>query len=109
MNLFAKVGAAVLAVSAVGIAIALLLTFTLTRSVLEAAISSNQAEIARQTTDKIDRLMYERYLDIQSIASGEDLVQFFGKTQNRTTIEKHLDDLTFLTGPWNELLMADKN
>jgi HAMP domain-containing protein len=85
-------------------------TFNQTKSALEQSIQIQQMELARQTMDKIDRFLYERLNDIQSIATDtviQSFLQNFQK-QNPTEINHRISDLSVLTGPWDELLLVDK-
>ena len=108
MNLFYKIGAVIFVGALFILSVAGVLTFYLTKSALQQSVSINQAEIARQTLDKIDRLLYERYLDFETIADERDLEEFLavggGSTAN---IKRHINELTFLTGPWDELFLID--
>ncbi len=107
MKIFPKIGVLISIGAMVSLVIAGLLTFNLTQSALKQSLSSNHIEIARQTLNKIDRLMYERYLDIQAIASEQSLEQFLLDKKNIESLGKRISDLTFLTGPWDELTVFD--
>ncbi len=107
MRIFPKIGVLISIGAMVSLVIAGLLTFNLTQSALKQSISSNHIEIARQTLNKIDRLMYGRYLDIQAIASEQSLEQFLLDQKNIESLGKRISDLTFLTGPWDELTVLD--
>ena len=79
--------------------------FTTAKSGLETAIGDNQLEVTRQTMDKIDRLLYERYLDISTIAANDSLESFFMKGESvvNENLAREFHENTILTGPWDLL------
>ncbi len=86
-------------------------TFGLTKASLEASIGSNQLELAKQTMNKIDRLLCERLKDIEAIAEDP---QFSSLTTGSPVasveaVDKMLSDLTVLTGPWDRLYVASRD
>lgn len=86
------------------------LTFRLSKSVLEQSIGITQLEIAEQTMDKIDRMFYERYGDIQQIANRRSLFEHLkdltqGEDQDQK-LKKELNELTVVTGPWDVLSLV---
>jgi PAS domain S-box-containing protein len=108
--------AIVFAVAAVGY-----VSFTVTSASLEKSIGENQQELAKETLDKIDRILYRKYQDIQIIAeteASEELLTLLSEEElyteeaaaaaaaaNREILQEH----KFLTGPWDVILLADKN
>lgn len=84
-------------------------TFIFTKSALQKTIKDQQEELGRQTMDKISRLLYERYIDIQSIAEEEDLEEYLTKGGDRKSPERRMNELRFLSGPWDILFAVDKN
>jgi PAS domain S-box-containing protein len=87
------------------------LAFSFSRAVLDAAVMRDQLESAKQTMDKIDRLLDERYIQIQAIA-GERATEAFlerpaSASRQEDDTKARISQLTVLTGPWDELLVAD--
>src|SRR3989338_7988246 len=70
-NLLFKIFLAVLLSTVLVLAIVGVYSYSFTRGALQNSIMENDLEIIQQTMDKIDRMLYERYLNIQEI-SGED-------------------------------------
>lgn len=88
-----------------------LTAFFLVKSALQTAIGNNQLETARQTIDKIDRLLHERFVNIQSIADGENLRPILAATaipESIPDLKKRMRKLTVLTGPWDVLEVVNK-
>ena len=93
-------------------------TFHFTKVALQQSIMKNQLSLAKQTMNKIDRLLYERYIDIEVIA-GEDLLEDFvlksgaglGSVDEieKKAVAKRFNELTFVTGPWDVLFVVDQN
>ncbi len=93
-----------------------LFTFSFTKRVLQRSIEQSQIEQAKQTMNKIDRMLYERYINIQEI-SREDSIENFvvdpeqavdGQARILKAILKRLNELTVFTGPWDELFLVRK-
>lgn len=87
--------------------------FSFTTKVLQQAIMDSQLETARQTMNKIDRLLNERILNIQTIAGAPPMENFLipGNSELgdfRKIASKRINEFTFVTGPWDLLMMADK-
>ena len=107
MKLSIKISITLAIVTFVVLGIVGFLSFRLTKSALEQSIGENQLEIARGTMDKIDRLLYERYLDTQAIAKEELIEVFLTKEKEREEVNRRIRELTFLTGPWDVLFLID--
>ncbi len=107
MTISSKIGVIISIGAILSLSIASFLIFNLTKSALRQSISNNQVEIARQTLNKIDRLLYGRYLDIQVIASEHSLEQFLLDKKHIESLRERITGLTFLTGPWDELTILD--
>ncbi|MBI3307680.1 MAG: PAS domain S-box protein [Candidatus Omnitrophica bacterium] len=91
-----------------------LLTFSFTKALFEQSIMENQLEIARQSMDKIDRMLNERVLNIQTIAGAPSIqnVLISGNIDTgdyRRIGSRRIEEFTAVTGPWDILLMADLN
>lgn len=89
-----------------------LLAFSFTNSILERSIMSNQLEIARQTLDKIDRMLNERILNIQTIAGAPPIQNgMLPESPETFSLRKiaanRIEEFTKVTGPWDLLMMVD--
>ena len=89
--------------------------FTFTRSAMQKPIMDNQLVLAKQTMNKIDRMLYERMLDIQQIA-GEDSIKNYvvelAEAENpvsKKVLNKRMGELSIVTGPWDVLFVLDKD
>ncbi len=92
--------------------------FYFTQAALRRSIARNQIELARQTMSKIDRLLYERYVDIQAIAGADPLEDYLVTAEleargpaefSKRKASGELNELSYFTGPWDTLYVADKN
>lgn len=79
--------------------------FIFTKAQMQNAIGLNQMEIARQTLDKLDRSLYERYNDIQAIAQDQGFLEMLKNPSapKLLRLQQRIDQLTVLTGPWDFL------
>jgi len=108
MKLFTKIiiiilGSATLALIAISF-----FTYTSTKSALETTIIEKQNELGRQTMDKIDRLLFNYYLNIQNISEEESIERTLsGAVNDLRVIERRIKELPFLTGPWDVLQVID--
>lgn len=89
-------------------------TYIATRSALADSIGKRQLEITEQAMDKIDRMLYERIVDIRMIAKSssfvKDLQQHKGNSVlKQDTTTKELTDFTTVIGPWYEVKLVDLN
>ena len=89
-------------------------TFFFTKTALQESIMSFQQEIARQGIDNIDRLLNERCSNIQVIAGVKPFEVYLSPTATEDmgvllkAASRRLDELTVVTGPWDLLLITDK-
>ena len=92
-------------------------SYTFTKSLMERFIRESQQELAEQTMDKIDRLLYERYLDIQQIAHESLLQNYITQTAGdpsgaseiyRREALKKINEVTTVTGPWDILYFVNR-
>ena len=112
-KLSSKILSAVFAGMAVILIAASLLAFCFTRLSLERSVLAQQLEITRQTLDKIDRLLNERILNVQAIAGAPPiknaLIPGNLETSNiRNIASKRIEEFTEVTGPWDLLMMVDR-
>lgn len=112
MKLLHKISLAIFILAiAIAITFALVIYF-LTLSSLKDAISIQQVEVATQTMDKIDRLLYERLNNIIAISEDEEFEGFLvGKDldvpkEKAESITK-LKEMSLVTGPWDTLSLVD--
>lgn len=86
------------------------LIFTSTRSILQKNISDQQTIAAVETIDKIDRIINNYVLTLQTMGEEEDFERFLGGEKNiQPEINRRMRELTFLTGPWDILFVVDKD
>ncbi|GEM_PF-5969480 len=112
MTLSQKISFSILFVTLFTVGLAGFFVFTRTKSALQESIGDNQLEVTRQTMDKIDRLLYERYLDILSIAEGTVFLSQYEEgaiTISQEDLRKEFNENTILTGPWDFLFAVDKS
>lgn len=76
---------------------------------LEESSGAQQLQLAQQTMNRLDRLLYQRYLDIQVLSENETfedlLIESTEEKQEKTL--RHLQELSILTGPWDLLSIVD--
>ena len=91
-------------------------SFSFTVSTLRNLIIKHEEEIVRSIMNKIDRMLYERYNDIQAIAGERAFENYLlnlvkGAETSDENIKndnlKRLKDLSVVTGPWNTLFIID--
>ncbi|MBI5728814.1 MAG: HAMP domain-containing protein [Candidatus Magasanikbacteria bacterium] len=84
--------------------------FTSTKSALQTSVTEKQAELGRQTMDRIDRVLFGYYIGIQNIAEEESIERTLsGAVTDKRVIERRIKELPFLTGPWDVLSIVDTN
>lgn len=82
------------------------ISFTFTKNSLEKAIGESQLQLAVVEMDKIDRVLYKAYEDIQIISEAEDFEEFFISGNIKESVNT-LDEFIFLTGPWDRLVLMN--
>ena len=91
-------------------------SFSFTVSTLRNLIIKHEEETVRSIMNKIDRMLYERYNDIQAIAGERAFENYLlnlvkGAETSDEDIKndnlKRLKDLSIVTGPWNTLFIID--
>lgn len=111
-NLLFKIFAAIALTTGLALVAVGFFSFRFTASALQNFIMEVELEITQHTMNKIDRLLYERYSDILTIA-GETAFEHYlidlGK--GAITSDQHnlrrIQDLSIVTGPWNTLFVVD--
>ncbi|MEP7167129.1 MAG: ATP-binding protein [Candidatus Woesebacteria bacterium] len=80
-------------------------TYALVKSSLVQSIETEQQQLARQTMEKVDRVLYERYLDIQSMAGDETITTFLSTpgASGSSSLSKRVGELRSLSGPWDDI------
>ena len=84
--------------------------YTNSSNALQDSISKNQLATAQQTTDKLDRFMYERETEIDAGTSWQQLPNFLAGTNTsatRTNVEHTLRSMKSVTASWNEIAVFD--
>lgn len=107
MKLRTKLIFSVLAGSLVVSVLVGLASFYYTKSALEKLISSEHLSLASQAADRIDRLLFERYLDIRTIAGSSVLRGFLENNADYGIARSRFEKLKENTGPWDTILLAD--
>jgi PAS domain S-box-containing protein len=115
MNLATKITLAVFTLS-IGVAIATgAAVFVFTKNTLEHTIAVEQEMTIEGVMRAIDRTLYERVLDIQSIAVNNSIeselsrVTAGGHEETHAQVVAELSELTLVTGPWDILELQDRN
>ena len=117
-KLSAKVALGIFFGTTLGVAAIALFSFRFTHAALEKSIMDNQLELAKQTLNKIDRLLYERLIDIQQMAGEDAIGNFVVGLEAKNTVPdlnlqrslgERMNQLTLVTGPWDVLFVVDKN
>ncbi len=85
-----------------------LFIYNSTQQALEDSISLSQQSLARKTLDTVDVFLHERYLDIQTIATGKSLAESLGGQLTGVEISQKLKEFQNTTGPWDELTVFDR-
>ena len=81
--------------------------FYTSRNILKVRIVEDQLKLVQHTMDKIDRVLYEAYQDIQLIAEDEVLEEFleiYRPVADQVipeTLKRAIEEMIFLTGPWD--------
>jgi methyl-accepting chemotaxis protein len=75
------------------------------RGALEGRIGESQLELAKETLDKIDRIMYQKLQEIQVIAKATPIENslLIGDEESSKIAKTRLKEFKFQTGPWDEL------
>jgi len=108
MKLFTKIIIIILSSATLSFVAISFFTYTSTKSALETTIIEKQNELGRQTMDKIDRLLFNYYLNIQNISEEESIERTLsGAVNDLRVIERRIKELPFLTGPWDVLQVID--
>lgn len=112
MKLITKVSLTIISIALLVVSTLGHTIFSFTRSALQDSISQKQLELTKQTFHQIDRLLYERYLDIESISSEENIQATLAsnssqKTSTQNTASKRLRNLATLTGPWDAISVVN--
>ena len=78
------------------------------RSILQEHILNDQLESATYLMDRIDRILFRAYQDIQVIGE-EDLFEELLEEEKFVMNEKMIDEKALLTGPWNIIFIVDND
>jgi PAS domain S-box-containing protein len=115
MNLATKITLAIFTLS-IGVAIATgVAVFVFTKDTLQDTIAIEQEMTIEGVMRAIDRTLYERVLDIQSIAVNDIIeselsqVAADGHEETHAKVVAELAELTLVTGPWDILELQDRN
>jgi len=83
-------------------------TYLSTNKILKDIIDQNEIRIAQHLLENIDRSIFERFKDLQTIAESHTLTQAITKKVSLVDGENRLTEYATSTGPWDLLLVADK-
>jgi len=112
-SLSTKVAITVFALVAVGGSLTALLVYNSSSSALRTSINSSQTDQANQTIDKLDRFLYERTVDMQSLAGRQQIQDFLAlpplarSPATAATLVKQLGDFKSTSGSWSEFTLVD--
>ncbi len=114
MKLAYKVLIVISIISFISISVLSYITFTFTKSSVSESIKSSQIQLARQTMDKIDRLLNERSNNVQTIAGDQTIEDTLINIDKRNLpvneagnaspeFIKRVQELSTFTGPWDDI------
>lgn len=98
---------------AIGGGLTAFLVYKNSTGALQTSISNNQTDQAKQTMDKIDRFLYERMIDMESISGRQQIQDFLSLPASQRSpvtaayLSKQLEDFKVSTGVWSELTLLD--
>jgi PAS domain S-box-containing protein len=118
MKLAYKLFLTIFGTSIVTISIVALIGFYLTQQAISHSITEQQLQLAKLTMDKVDRLLYERYVDIQTIAGDETIEEFLSSIEKDPPKQgeklaypedfvRRVEELSVVTGPWERVDVMD--
>lgn len=90
------------------------LSFSYVKSSVEQSIETQQLQLAQQIMDKVDRVLHERFNDIQTIAGDETIEDFLleasrskrivsQKSEFPPDFVRRVKELAQVTGPWDDI------
>jgi len=109
MKLLTKIFIIIISAGVISIMSLFVLTYFSIRPVLTDAAGENLLFLTKETVNKIDRLLYDRYLDVSIIAQEEifaNHLAYGGDDRNR--LNKKLEEMTLSSGPWDALLAVNR-
>lgn len=110
MNLSTKIAVLIGCVVSVGVVMVALFAYFAISDDIRLSIGERQLEAARQTIDKIDRLVAEKISIIQSIAGLESSRMYWrGVASEAAIMREDLEKLSGYSGPWQALKIFDSN
>ena len=101
MKVITKISISFFSLAVLLTAISGFLIYNSTKDALQKSISANKLEIARGTMAQIDRVMYERFLDIQDISSSMIIEKYILNQASKEDVSKRLDSFFVTSGPWD--------
>ncbi len=107
MKIFAKLILIIGCLSIFSLVLVGAFSFTSTKNMLQEQIGNAQRIHAENIIETIDRLLYERYLNIQSIAEAPVIVWAINGKIPLNEGEKRIKTFFNTTGPWNQLMVMD--
>jgi len=81
-----------------------ILSISSIKNALEEKIGQSQLQLTKQILDEIDRTLYGGVQDIRVISEAEDFEEFLVNGNIGESVNT-LDEFTFLTGPWDRLVV----
>jgi signal transduction histidine kinase len=87
------------------------ISFSSTKTTLLEQISETDQKLARNSMDGIDKILYQKYNDIQVIAEANPIENALsiGDEKSITAVKERMFEFTFQTGPWDELELFSKD
>jgi PAS domain S-box-containing protein len=107
MKISTKVAVIFLSVGTGATLLGLSITTKISQRDLEKVVGEQQLTTARGIMGTLDRFLAERYMDVHAIATRDTLRRLLNEGNNESGVQKELDQLVFLTGPWDALAVID--
>ncbi len=84
-----------------------LFIYSSTHKALQDTAGDAQQLLAIETVDKVDRFLFERYLDIQTISGSTPFIELISRGGSQAIADERLRSFSDTTGPWDLLTILD--
>jgi PAS domain S-box-containing protein len=108
MKISTKIALIFLSVGTSATLLGLSITTKISQRDLEKVLGEQQLATARGIMGTLDRFLAERYMDVHAIATRDTLRELLEGESAGDSIQEDLNQLVFLTGPWDALAVIDR-